>query len=180
MSDNDHMPAPDNPEYWETERLRLAGMNGIVTKSDLHGIRHSPGPQKMSNFLLQSAAATEFMREMRERLLAEGWVEMSPNEFHKRGATMLTVPETCITEGFVMPPWQQSSFPLLAIARQYDLDYGDVCLVGDAQIKLAADRGYTLSQYEHEASERLLMGEFHDAIEAITVVAVRMPRSRPH
>jgi len=151
-----------------------------MKKSDLHGIRYTPGPAKMSNFLLQSAAAAQFMQQTRQRLLSEGYVETSPDTFEKRGTTMLTVPETCITEGFVMPPWQESSFPLLAIARQYDLDYGDVCLTADFQVKQTADRSYRPTEGEYRAAERLLVGEQTEAIEAITICALRMPRAQAH
>lgn len=93
---------------------------------------------------------------------------------------MLNTEEKCITDGFVMPPWQKSSFPLLAIARQYDLDYGDVCVYADVIIKRHVSPGCELPDWEQAAAvslfnSRFFSSDMHDAIEE---VALRMPRAR--
>ena len=73
-----------------------------------------------------------------------------------------------------MPHWRDSSFPLLAIARQFNLDYGDVCLYADATIKMRLGQKRTHS--EIEVINRLTLEE--EADDAIREVALRMPRAK--
>jgi hypothetical protein len=151
-----------------------------------------PGPARIgdrqapvsgANFLLQSQSAARMMHEIRDRLLAEGYVQVDDSFYTTtKETTMIVLPDVCITENFVMPPWQQSSFPLLAIARQYDLDYGDVCIAADGFIKTNVDPSWTMKEFEIQADERLIRHDLWEAEigPAICEVALRMPRAGAH